>query len=75
MTVSLASEDALGVPALKSEAWLRECLERSPVKIVYLEREMGTKAIESWATVCKDSGKRVYLELSSANDVKRNQQQ
>lgn len=59
------SEAEAEMPALRNEAWLSECLSRSPVERVYLDPTMEPSMFKAWADICDATQKRVYLRVST----------
>lgn len=53
------------LPALKHREWLKKCLQNSIVEEVYLDVELGETGIKLWADVCRESRKKVFLDISS----------
>ena len=52
-------------PMLENERWLVDCLRHSLVRKVCLSPELGEAAILFWANACQQSGKKVFLRISS----------
>jgi lipopolysaccharide/colanic/teichoic acid biosynthesis glycosyltransferase len=53
------------LPALASEQWAIECLQRSSVRLVCLDPALGEEGLIGWANVCKQANKKVVLRVSS----------
>ncbi|MGF1537995.1 MAG: sugar transferase, partial [Elainellaceae cyanobacterium] len=51
------------MPALQSQAWLQDCLKRSPIQKVLLDPTLAESTIKSWADICEKTGKQVYLKV------------
>jgi lipopolysaccharide/colanic/teichoic acid biosynthesis glycosyltransferase len=53
------------LPPLTEQAWLSECLQRSPVQLVKLPLELSETELKFWADACANGGKSVFLKLPS----------
>jgi lipopolysaccharide/colanic/teichoic acid biosynthesis glycosyltransferase len=51
--------------ALHDSTWAADCIRRSPVKRVKLDRRFDQAEFAFWADACAESGKSVYLSLPS----------
>ncbi|MEM9161800.1 MAG: heterocyst development glycosyltransferase HepC [Cyanobacteria bacterium P01_F01_bin.4] len=69
-----SSESEAEMPALKNEAWLRDCLHRSPIQRVYLDPQLEASTFKAWADVCHDTQKQVYLRVPSAPELPQTRQ-
>ena len=61
-------------PALQNYAWLRDCLERSPITSVHLDPQLPESVIKAWADICRSTGKKVYLNIPAAPALPRTKQ-
>lgn len=59
------------IHTLENEQRLTECLKRSPVKLVSLERELGETQLKHWADACEQAGKSVFIQLPSLAELPR----
>ncbi|WNZ27460.1 sugar transferase [Leptolyngbya sp. NK1-12] len=57
------------LPALGNQAWLKSCLNRSPVKLICLDPNLGEEALKLWADACKQAGKTAFLRLPAATEL------
>ena len=62
------------IPALRNETWLRDCLQHSPVRRVYLDPELEASKFKAWADICSATNKKVYLKVPSAPDLPQTRQ-
>ena len=67
------SKDRYHLPALQNDAWLRDCLRRSPVRKVYLNPAMDESIIKAWADLCWATGKEIYLKVPYLSDLPQTQ--
>jgi lipopolysaccharide/colanic/teichoic acid biosynthesis glycosyltransferase len=51
--------------ALQDATWAANCIRRSPVERIKLDRQFDQAELAFWADVCADAGKSVYLSLPS----------
>ncbi|MEM9817351.1 MAG: heterocyst development glycosyltransferase HepC [Cyanobacteria bacterium P01_D01_bin.6] len=73
VTHQQSSEDNNHLPALQNNAWLRDCLRRSPVRKVYLDPTMEQSVIKAWADLCWATGKEIYLRVPQLADLPQTQ--
>ena len=70
LTVTSQSfQQKVDVPALKNQAWLQDCLMRSPIQKVYLDPKIDDSMLKAWADICHATGKQVYLAVPSSSDL------
>jgi lipopolysaccharide/colanic/teichoic acid biosynthesis glycosyltransferase len=53
------------LPPIRSEEWLVECLERSPVKLLQVDASLGEESLNLWANASEKAKKPVFLRLPS----------
>ncbi|WP_186708961.1 heterocyst development glycosyltransferase HepC [Euhalothece natronophila] len=63
--VKSAREENLMLPALSNETWLRNCLQCSAVKKIYLDANLGKRAILIWAAIARSTKKEVWIRIPS----------
>lgn len=63
--VKSAREENLMLPALSNETWLRNCLQCSAVKKIYLDPNLGKRAILIWAAIARSTNKEVWVRIPS----------
>lgn len=51
------------VPALKDKDWLQDCLRNSSIQNVYLDPLLEESVLITWAGLCRETGKQVYLTV------------
>jgi hypothetical protein len=54
------------LPALNNETWLQNCLQRSAVKEVWLDRKLEKSTILTWATIAQRVNKEVWMRIPGA---------
>lgn len=54
------------LPALKNQQWSEACLRRSSIKAVRIDMQLGEETLNSWATACLHTGKRIFVHLPAA---------
>jgi hypothetical protein len=60
------------LPALSSEVGLQDCLQRSAVKQVWLDRRLGEATILTWATMARRVNKEVWVRIpASAREARQ----
>jgi hypothetical protein len=57
--------DVLPLAALNDFSQVVECLKRSPIEVVKLDRKMGTLALKTWIEACSLAGKACYITIES----------
>lgn len=61
------------LPPLQEQAWLTECLQRSPVQLVKLPAEIAETDLAFWADACANAGKAIFLHVPSTRELPRTQ--
>ncbi|MBD2028372.1 heterocyst development glycosyltransferase HepC [Leptolyngbya sp. FACHB-711] len=61
--VNAANASDAGIPALRSEQWLKDCLRLSSVAAVCLNIKLSETALQSWADACHDANRPVFLTV------------
>jgi len=56
------------LPALQSRDWLIACLKQSSAKLVVLDSNLHVEVISSWADVCTEAGKPVFIRGRSERE-------
>lgn len=51
------------LPALENEQRLIECLQRSPVRLVRVDPELGETKLRFWADACEQAGKSIFIKV------------
>jgi lipopolysaccharide/colanic/teichoic acid biosynthesis glycosyltransferase len=63
-----------GVPIDRSQGtWAADCIRRSPVQRVKLDRQFNQAELAFWADACAEAGKSVYLSLPSVAQLPQRQ--
>lgn len=57
------------LPPLADQAWLIECLKRSPTRLVRVDASLSEAGIKFWADACEAAGKNLYLRLPAASKL------
>ncbi len=57
--------DVLPLAVLHNFGQVVECLKRSPIEVVKLDRRIGTFALKTWIEACSLAGKACYITIES----------
>ena len=61
--------DSLDVVALKSDWWLVNCLQKSPIKRIHLTPSLGEEEVKKWAVAGEKTNKQMFLRLPSDRNL------
>jgi lipopolysaccharide/colanic/teichoic acid biosynthesis glycosyltransferase len=61
------------LPALDNEQWLKKCLHRSPVRAICLDPTLNEMQLRSWADICQQVGKQIFLRVPSTPGLPQKQ--
>lgn len=57
------------LPALESKQWLVECLQRSSIRLIRLDADLGEASLKFWLDACEQANKPVFLRLPNASKL------
>lgn len=57
------------LPALSNKLWLKNCLDRSPVQAVCLDRKLDQTELKHWADACHQAGKQTFLRIPTEAEL------